>query len=295
MVSRGQLTRFAALALTCGIHVLAGYCVSASSADIHPRVMSLNVCTDQLVLGLADHDQIVSLSNLSEDPGLSFLRAKAAGYPKNRGLAEEVFVARPEIVVTGTYSLHTTTAVLNRLGVRVEEFAYAQTLDTIAADIRRMGVIVGQRTRAERIAVEFERELASFETIPPGRWPSVVVFEQNGIVLGAGTLADSILKAVGFRNLAAEQGYSGMVPYPLELLVKDRPDVVLVSRPYSDVPALADQITRHPAIAALGLIHDSDVVPSGSWSCGGPFTMEAVRALRRLRQSMIRPNKGKEG
>ena len=56
--------------------------------------------------------------------------------------------------------------------------------------------------------------------------PTAVIFGQNGVATGAGTLADSVLKAAGFRNLAAERGFSGMAPYPLELLIIDRPDVV---------------------------------------------------------------------
>lgn len=280
---RGRPASLVALVLSC---CLAGGISAALSADgQRPHVMSLNVCTDQLVLALADRAQIVSLSNLSDDPGLSFLHEEASAFPKNAGLAEEVFVMRPDIVVTGTYSLHTTAAVIAGLGLRVEEFPYTQTLDTIAGDIRRMGAILGQEERAEAIAAAFETELAEPQGQTDAR-PSVVVFEQNGVVLGAGTLADSILTAAGFRNLAAEHGVAGMAPYPLELLVADRPDVVLTGRPYNDAPALADQITRHPALAALGTARSSDVVPAGSWACGGPFTIEAVRALRRLRDAL---------
>jgi iron complex transport system substrate-binding protein len=107
------------------------------------------------------------------------------------------------------------------------------------------------------------------------------------VATGAGTLADSVLKAAGFRNLAAERGFTGMTPYPLELLVIDRPDVVLLSAGVQDAPALADQVTRHPAIAASGAVAATGEVPRGSWSCGAPFTLEAVRALRALRDRML--------
>lgn len=265
---------------------LAGQASHAAAAEA-PRVMSLNVCTDQLVLALAEPSRIVSLSVLSGDPDYSYLHAGAAAYPKNAGIAEEVFVARPDVVVTGTYSLHNTTQLLRHLGARVEEFGYTQTLDTIAGDIRRMGAILGEETRADAMAAAFERDLAAL-TVPEGEpRPTIVIFGQNGVATGAGTLADSVLAAAGFRNLAAERGFSGMAPYPLELLVVDRPDVVLLSARVDEAPALADQVTRHPAIAASGARTATGIVPRGAWSCGGPFTLEALRALRMLRDDIL--------
>lgn len=260
---------------------------SQAAADEAPRVMSLNVCTDQLVLALAEPSRIVSLSVLSGDPDYSYLHAKAAPYPKNSGVAEEVFIVRPDVVVTGTYSLHNTTQLLRHLDMRVEEFGYTQTLDTIPGDIRRMGAILGEVTRAETMAATFERDLAALALPAAAPRPTAVIFGQNGVATGAGTLADSVLKAAGLRNLAAERGFSGMAPYPLELLITDRPDVVLLSTRVEDAPALADQVTRHPAIAASGALAATGIVPRGAWGCGGPFTLEAVRALRRLRDDLL--------
>lgn len=260
---------------------------AAQAEGDRPRVMSLNVCTDQLVLALAGQERIVSLSVLADDPDFSFLHARAKALPKNAGVAEEVFIARPDVAVTGTYSLHNTTQLLRHLGMRVEEFGYTQTLDTIPGDIRRMGAILGEAARAEALASGFERDLAALALPPEAPRPTVVIFGQNGVATGAGTLADSVLAAAGLRNLAAERGFSGMAPYPLELLITDRPDVVLLSERIEGAPALADQVTRHPAIAASGAAVATGIVPRGSWSCGGPFTLEAVRALRALRDDLI--------
>ncbi|WP_245453428.1 ABC transporter substrate-binding protein [Aquibium carbonis] len=269
-----------------GLAVVVGLAAQAPAQEA-PRVMSLNVCTDQLVLALADPGRIVSLSVLSDEPDYSYLHGDARVYPKNAGVAEEVFVARPDVVVTGTYSLHNTTQLLRHLGMRVEEFGYTQTLDTIAADIRRMGAILGEQAGAEAMASAFERDLADLTVAAGAPRPTAVIFGQNGVATGAGTLADSVLAAAGFRNLAAERGFSGMTPYPLELLITDRPDVVLLSARIDEAPALADQVTRHPAIAASGAVAATGVVPRGSWSCGGPFTLEAVRALRALRDEIL--------
>lgn len=251
-----------------------------------PAVMSLNVCTDQLVIELAGPGQIVSLSVLADDGALSFHHREAASFAKNRGLAEEVLAVRPDTVVTGTYSLHNTTELLGRLGVAVEEFDYTQALDTIPADIRRMGAILGQEEKAEAVAARFERDLAELRIEADDGAPTVLVYGQNGVAIGAGTLAHSVLEAAGLRNLAAERGVFGMAPYPLELVVWDRPDAVLLSEPLADAPSLADQIAAHPALAASGARLRTGLVPPGAWECGGSFTVEALRALRALRDEI---------
>jgi len=275
----GRPARLAAL-------LLALLAAPAAAGEALPHVMSLNVCTDQLVLELADPAQILSLSTLADDPDLSFHSAAAAAYAKNRGLAEEVFLVRPDVVVTGTYSLHNTTQLLEHVGTRVETFDYAQTLDSVPGAVRRMGRILGREARAEAVANAYEAELAALSSPPAADAPTAVIYEQNGVVLGAGTLADSVLKAAGFRNLVAERGYAGMAPYPLELLVRDRPDLVLLGSPYPGGPSLADQFVEHPAIASLKSLRRKGIAPRGSWACAGPFTIEAVRALKALREEM---------
>jgi iron complex transport system substrate-binding protein len=84
--------------------------LATSTLAAPQRVMSLNVCTDQLAMQLAAPGQLVSVSFLASDPDMSAMAEEAKQYPKNRGMAEEVFLRHPDLVVTGTYSLHNTTA-----------------------------------------------------------------------------------------------------------------------------------------------------------------------------------------
>lgn len=259
----------------------------ATAQEAPRRVMSLNICTDQLAMLLAAPGQLVSVSFLAADRDLSALHGQAAAYPHNQGLAEEVFLARPDLVVTGTYSLHNTTDLLRRLGHRVEEFDFAQTIDTIPADIRRMGALLGANDRAERMARDFETEVEAARASHCGSDPTILSYGQNGIVSGAGTMIDSIMKAAGFRNLAAELGFTGMTPFPLELLVTEKPDALIVSPPVANAPALADQFVRHPALRALTGTRIGAFIPRGTASCGGPFVLEAIHALKKLRDEIV--------
>lgn len=280
---RGGQQRAMALAAS----LLLATAFPAFAASPPARVMSLNVCTDQLAMLLAAPGQLVSVSDLSEDRSLSFHHELAQSYPKNGGLAEQVFLTRPDVVVTGAFSLHNTTQLLRGLGFRVEEFEFAQTLDTVPHEIRRMGGILGAEAKAEEMAQTFETELAEIEASQCEPRPTAIAWDQNGIALGAGTLADSVMRAAGLKNLAAELGFSGMAPFPLELLVVHRPDILILPENLTKAPSLADQALNHPALRALDEKTISGrFVPSGSWTCGGPFVLEAVKALRKVREEI---------
>ena len=84
---------------------------SASAADL-PRVVSMNLCTDQMVLLLADPDQITSLSRLARDPRSSSLAQEASAHPQNAGGAEEIYLSAPDLVLAGQYSDKATLAML---------------------------------------------------------------------------------------------------------------------------------------------------------------------------------------
>ncbi|WP_354002086.1 hypothetical protein [Pseudotabrizicola sediminis] len=54
------------------------------------RVVSINLCTDQLAMLLAEPGQLISVSFLAQDPRSSVMVDEALACPANRALAEEV-------------------------------------------------------------------------------------------------------------------------------------------------------------------------------------------------------------
>ncbi|MEO1159413.1 MAG: ABC transporter substrate-binding protein, partial [Pseudomonadota bacterium] len=273
--------------IRAGALAAAGLLVSPAGVVSGPSVASLNVCTDQLAMLLAEPGQLKSVSNLARDPTLSPLHQQARQYPVNKGIAEEVLVMKPDLVVTGTFSLHNTTGLLSRLGFAVEEFGYSPSVETIAADIRRMGRLLDQSTKAEIMASRFERDLAQLGPLACSRKPVALFYGARGVALGKGTLAHSALQAAGFANMAAERGYEGVAVFPLELLVQDPPDLIILPAPTPGAPALADEILSHPVLKRLTRTVTGDLSSPALLSCGGPFTMQAIHELRAFAPSLL--------
>ncbi|MVA96913.1 ABC transporter substrate-binding protein [Nitratireductor sp. CAU 1489] len=253
-------------------------CAPARAESVPKRVVSMNLCTDQLAMLIADEDQLHSVSHLAADPGASVLAERAGAYVVNHGLAEEIFLMRPDLVIAGTYTTRTTVALLRRLGFRVEEFAPETGFDDIRQNIARMGAILGRRDRAVALTAALDAGLAALAASPAQG--SVAVYSSNSYTVGPGSLADAVIAETGLDNIAASLGISGAGRLPLESLITADPDLVVTGARRFDNPALAQENFRHPAFRAFARQAVEVDIPDKYWLCGAPFTLIAARILK---------------
>ncbi|HEU4617475.1 MAG TPA: ABC transporter substrate-binding protein [Gammaproteobacteria bacterium] len=246
-----------------------------------PTVASMNVCTDQLVLALADDAQIRTLSWLSADPEESLLAARAAQFPLNYGTAEEVLRFDPDVVVAGTFTSAFARSLLERLGYRVVEMAPAESVDDIAADIRRVADALSQRARGEAAVAALRRSEAALERAAGARKVGAVVLRPGGFTVGRGSLADDLMALAGLDNLAADRGLDRWGSLSIETLVRSAPELLILASYRSQEPSLANAVFDHPAIERLEARADSLVIPGAAWSCGLPQSLDSAAAMQR--------------
>jgi iron complex transport system substrate-binding protein len=243
------------------------------------RVVSMNVCTDQLAMLIAAEGQLHSVSYLASDASSSVLASSAGKYAVNHGLAEEVFLMKPDLVIAGTYSTRATVALLRRLGIRVEEFEPEQSFDDVRNNIVRMGELLVRRGRAAELVADLDRQLAELDgDRKSGR--TVATYYANSYTSGSGTLVDAAIQASGLTNMAASLGLAGTARLPLEVLVLSRPDLLVDGEARYTAPALANENFTHPAYRALAEETASVAIPAKYTICGAPFTAEAARLMR---------------
>ncbi|MEL6792466.1 MAG: ABC transporter substrate-binding protein [Pseudomonadota bacterium] len=249
------------------------------------RVVSMNLCTDQLAMLLAAPGQLLAVSYLAHDPRASSMAEEAKAYPANRGLAEEVFLMKPDLVIAGTFTTRATVDMLRRLDVEVVEFAPANSLDDVRARLLQMGEALGREAEAAHLIAEFDADLAAARA-DGGDRPRAALYYANSYTLGAGTLADSVVDAAGLANVAVELGYDGGGRLPLETLVMETPDLVVTGRDMEGT-ALAEENLAHPALAALRADADAAPVSDRNWICGTPFITAAIRRLAAARDAVL--------
>ena len=247
------------------------------------RVVSMNLCTDQLAMLLADPGQLVSVSHLALDPLSSAMVEEARAYPVNRGGAEQIYLMHPDLVLAGTYTARASVDLLRGLGITVVEIPPADTLADVAAHMRLIGAALGHEERGEAMAAAFEARLAALPA--PGQAVDAAIYYPNGYTAGSGTLSDEILTLTGFRNIGAEAGLTGGGTLPLERLVMAAPQVVVTSTPYPGA-SRSEEILVHPALAALRADAAQASVRDADWVCGTPHILNAIDTMIATRRAV---------
>lgn len=277
-----------AVLVVCWVHV-SGLGCEAYAGDGPPRrVVSMNVCTDQLAMLIAGDGQLQSVSNLASDPFGSVMATEAKRYARNYGQAEEIFLSQPDLVLTGTYTARTSVAMLKRLGVRIEQFEPTFTFGEIRTQIRHMGVLLHREARAEQLIMDLDKDLAGIAIPETAKRPLAALHYLNNYTSGSGTLAHEVVRLAGFRNLGEELGLVGTVHLPLEMLVLSAPDIIIAEAKSDDPPTMAYDSFDHPVLRSVTGGRHFVSIPDKYWVCGTPFTTEAVRLLARAADELQR-------
>ncbi|THD48324.1 MAG: ABC transporter substrate-binding protein [Bradyrhizobium sp.] len=251
--------------------------ISSSAQAAPQRVVSLNLCADELALRLADPGTVRSVTFLSQDPRYGNLASLAAAVRANRGLAEEALAYRPDLVLAGGFSDPATVFALKRFGARVVEIGGADSLEGARKQIRDVAAALDQTERGEALIAEIDRRVDEVTADPRLPRLRAVVLRPNGYSVGPGSLADEILSRAGLINVASQLGADRQVP--LEVLARLDADVLILDREDNGGPSLAGAILDHPVVQALSRRMTIVSLPSRLWTCGGPEIAEAVRRL----------------
>jgi len=267
--------------LACGLLLPAG------AGLAQPRqVASLNLCTDQLLLALADHGQIASLSRLARDPEISFLAERAQGMPTNEG-AEPLLFRRPDLVLTGTYGQNDQVAILRKQGLEVLQLGPWSSLEEGRAQIRTLAARLGHPERGEALVARIDAALARTRGIVRGS-RRVLVYERGGWVAATSSPLSEILAHLGFTLHQPALGLDAGGLARLEAVVMAPPDALLVDSAAQQAIDNSTALLAHPALAAAVPPERRLAVPARLTICGGPSTPAAIEALAEEARGKLR-------
>jgi iron complex transport system substrate-binding protein len=261
-----------ALALTVGI-------VTPAHAAGLPRVASINLCTDQLLMTLADPVQIVGLSPYSRDAARSYAADEAKNYRRLSGEAEDVLMLRPDVVVTTQYTKRATRELLKQQGMRVVEFDVATSIDDVKEQIRRMGDLVRHPDHAQIQIARLDAAVARAKEAAARRPYRVLALSRRGWVSGDNSLTSALLSVTGLSNAASGLGITHGGFAKLEAIVAARPDFILISDGSDVAEDEGSALLLHPALEKMYPPSRRIVIPEDLTVCGGPMLADALDRL----------------
>lgn len=244
-----------------------------------PRIASMNVCSDQLLLALADPGQILGLSRFSRDAWQSFSAGEARRFPIFSGTAEDVLVIKPDIVVASLFDKRATRELLKAKGIRLVEFTVPRTLDEVKQQILEMGDIVQHPDRARAAVARLDAAIARARETVLARHYRVLPLSRRGFVPGGDSLVSSLLTEAGLVNPASEIGIGSGGFASLEAIIKLKPDFILVSEAGDRAEDDGRAFLLHPALERFYPRQKRMVLPERLTVCGGVMLADALETL----------------
>jgi iron complex transport system substrate-binding protein len=251
------------------------------------RIVSLNLCTDQILVDLVPHERIRAVTHLAADPAVSAAADAARGLRATHGGAEDVIALAPDLVLAGTWTTPATATLLDRLRIPLVRVPLAGTMPEVRAVIRQVAQAVGEEAAGEAQIARLDASLATAARARrDGLRPTALVYQVNGLASGPGSFADTLLAEAGLRNLATEIGIGRGGQVPLEVLLARPPDILILSAAPDDYRTAAADNLRHPALRHASRAGATVVIPWRLWLCGTVAAGRAIDALLAARATL---------
>jgi iron complex transport system substrate-binding protein len=251
------------------------------------RIVSTNVCADQLALAIAGRDRIVSVSRLAVEPQISNYADAARGIFVNNARAEEIIDLKPDLVLGDVHTGAHANRIAQTLGVRVHVIGTGTSLADVRNIIKGVADAVGERERGAALIAAMDATIARAKAMP-GPSLTALVYEPNGVTSGNGTLTHDVLQTAGLKNLAPELMPGSYGTVPLEAVIAAAPRLLVLDDAYTGSSSRAQSILRHPAFRSLERTSTLYAMPSRLWICPGPWVAEAVERLAGERARLAR-------
>jgi len=227
-------------------------CLTLGLAHAAPavRVVSQTVGTDELLLALAEPEQIACLSHIAREPAFSAVAKEARAFPAlDYGDSETILRHRPTLLLSADYSRLELVEQVRRTGVKVIVITRYRTLDDAFANLRLVAAELGGRApeRAEAIIADCTRRVARLrEKLRDVKPVRVIAPSTYGVIAGADTTFEDLCAHAGAINLATTLGgLRGHQPPPNEQMLTWPIDRVVVEG-NDDASALAPFLKLPP-------------------------------------------------
>jgi len=259
------------------------------------RIVSINLCSDELLLQLVGPERVAAVTKFSTDPEASTVAARAKGLRQIQGDIEHVLACGPDMLLSGYFSNKETVRFFEKSGIPVLVFKVPKSFEDIYADIRRLAGAVGEKVKGEAIIGQMQAELVGLNPestsgaqsqvsseikhrmLPKGK--RAVFFQSDNYVPGKGTFENAVMEAAGLQNVAVELGIRDYGRMGLEELILAKPDVIIFSSEQKNVKTVRGEVLNHPAIKKALPGVKMVTIPTLYLNCGSPDSVEAVRIL----------------
>jgi len=235
------------------------------------RIVSINPCLDQILVEVADPQQIAALSHYSGDSRSSLIAERATQFRMNYGSAEEVMDLKADLVLASEYSSKATIRTLQKLHVNLALFELPNSIEISTQQVTRIANLVGHPERGIALNQRINEALNKSKVRSNQAPLSALVYQENGFVPGEKTLIDEVMHLFGFTNQAKVYGIKQWGIVHLEDVLLSPPQVLFTPESPHEPGSWSSRFIAHPVLTKFpAQIMRKSIFPETLISCGGP-------------------------
>jgi iron complex transport system substrate-binding protein len=243
-------------------------------------IVSLNPCSDQLLVALARPTRIAAISHYSQTPGATSLPlAVARRFRATAGTAEEVITLAPELVLATSFTPPATRDAFARAGLRTLYLDSPTTVAASKAQVAEVAAAVGADGRGDALNRQIDAAVAATRATGP-RVPALL-YISGDLASGSGTLLDEMMTHVGLRDAAGDYGLASTGTLSVETILARPPAVILTPDAGGRTATL-----RRRLLARTGARVREVAFPHALINCGGPTIPAALARLAAIRRQV---------
>jgi iron complex transport system substrate-binding protein len=258
-------------AFACASAISLALLAAPSRAAAPARVVSLNLCTDELLLLLGEPRQILSVTHLGQSEAETPLWRLARNYRRNDGSLLSVAALRPDLVLTMGGGGRDRVGLARRLGIRIVNLPYPARLADVEAAVATVAGALGRRESGRRVLAAIA---ALKRTAPAAAAADTVWLGGGGRSVAPTGLAAEWMRLAGLRQRPLVGDRIG-----LEQLLVQPPAILLRSDYRSGQYSGEQRWLGHP-LAARARPGRSLTTDGRLWTCMGPLMVREVARLR---------------
>ncbi|MBC2777843.1 ABC transporter substrate-binding protein [Parasphingopyxis marina] len=244
--------------------------VAADDAAAPRRVVSLNMCTDELVLLLAAPEQVVSVTHLARSPHEFAFWRTARRYPANDSSVASVAGLRPDLIVTMGGLARDRERLARRLGADLLVLPFPASLDDIERSVTTLADRLGRRERGRHFVAALHR----LRSAKPDAAIPALFLSGGGETHYPGSLGAQWLELAG---VTAPDDLGGRVPAERVLVA---PPSVVIRSDYRRAQTSRGHFW--PGYRFIENAHRTRTIWTDGrrWTCGGPALMPEIVRIR---------------
>lgn len=223
-----------------------------------PRVASLNLASDEVLLDLLPPERLVSVTKWADAPETSNIagRVPPSVYRFQKADMERLVALRPDLVVVSEYTDADFLDLVQRSGMRVHRMLGLSSPAGIRQAILDLGRAVGADVAAAKLVARYDQRLEDLRKRLEGAPRKRLLYWSSGMTAGEGTAIGSLIECSGAVNVGRELGVQGLAPVGAERAFVSEPDAILVGT----WPLAEESVKEHPLLSSLRAVREGHIV-----------------------------------